>query len=179
MISNDAAFIFAAGALTVSAISPMAVHFLNQRMRRQERHEAEKRVEEARQQAEKRAEREEKHRREVADQAVQVARQIVAQSATLNRQTRDDMERIATRTVENVTKMANGNLLDAERRELEANRLAVDAMRQVIAMKQAAGVPILPETAPLIERLALQTRALAIEIRAKEQLSYQADDDAP
>lgn len=159
MDNSSTPILFSFLSLMVSGfIGPTAVVLFTYFMRRRERAEAEERRRE-----------EEEHRLEIAAEAKKMATKMVQQSAELTRETRREIERLTNRTVETIADMKNGNLLEAERRELEANRLALQTMREAVAMKEAHGADVLPETWVAMDRLAVQVRALDAAIRVKER----------
>lgn len=66
--------------------------------------------------------------------------------------------------------LVNSNLVRAQRRELTANQVALQSMREVVAIKEASGVPVLSTTRGAIDRLEEQTAQLEQEILTKTKL---------
>ena len=61
------------------------------------------------------------------------------------------------------------DLLEAQKRELNANQASLQSMRDIINIKKHAGVPVLPETLRAMEILESQIAALKQEIEQRER----------
>jgi hypothetical protein len=62
---------------------------------------------------------------------------------------------------------ALNRVLEVQDRELAANRAALQLMRDAVEVKEATGIPVLPETLAAIKQLEIQTDLLATDIHRR------------
>jgi hypothetical protein len=65
--------------------------------------------------------------------------------------------------------LVNSNLLQAQQRELDASRISLHAMGEVVAMKEASGVEVLQETLEGVIALEEQISSLGLEVALKRR----------
>lgn len=88
-----------------------------------------------------------------------------------NRQARASSDTLQA-SINAVHGLVDGNLTAAMSRELEASRTALEQMRLVVAMKEDAGEPVLPETRVAIVKLERQVSALAGDLLRRRLLEH-------
>lgn len=102
--------------------------------------------------------------------AAEVARRLLKSNEAVAKQARLTYEDTAT-ALADIHALVNSNLTSAQRRELDASRAMLAAMREVITMKEDRGMPVTPETLEAINLAEKQIADLARNLAYKQEIA--------
>ncbi len=103
--------------------------------------------------------------------AMLIQTRLAKQDLGQDRARRDNHFARTEQSLESIHILVNSNLMSAQKRELDAARLALTAIREVISIKQDAGLAVLPEATEAATRLEAQVIALSREMRIRQDIA--------
>ena len=103
--------------------------------------------------------------------AMLIQTRLAKQDLGQDRARRDTHYARTEQSLESIHALANSNLMSAQKRELDAARLAFVAIREVITLKQDAGLVVLPEATAAAINLEAQVAALSREMRIRQDIA--------